>query len=102
MNIDCQYCHTQVEKGRHATVPSTNICMNCHTQVKRRAGADKDSVHLAKLTEHFEQNKPIEWVKVHDMPDHVYFSHKPHVKTAKSPAAHATGRSRKWRRSVLK
>jgi len=83
MAIECQYCHTQVEKGRHATVPSTNICMNCHNQVKRLHTADEDSVHLAKLREHFENNKPIEWVKVHDLPDHVYFSHQPHVKTAK-------------------
>jgi hypothetical protein len=83
MAIECQYCHTQVEKGRHATVPSTNICMNCHNQVKRLHTADEDSVHLAKLREHFENDQPIEWVKVHDLPDHVYFSHQPHVKTAK-------------------
>jgi hypothetical protein len=83
MAIECQYCHTQVEKGRHATVPSTNICMNCHNQVKRLHTADEDSVHLAKLREHFENDTPIEWVKVHDLPDHVYFSHQPHVKTAK-------------------
>jgi len=82
MELDCQLCHTQSEKGRHSTVPSTNICMNCHSQVKRRSGATEDSPHLAKLREHHESGKPIEWVKVHDMPDYVYFAHRPHVKTA--------------------
>ena len=82
MGLDCQYCHTQPEKGRHSTVPSLNICMNCHNQVKRRTGASEDSVHLAKLREHFEKGTPVKWVKVHDMPDYVYFAHRPHVKTA--------------------
>jgi hypothetical protein len=82
MGLDCQYCHTQPEKGRHATVPSLNVCMNCHSQVKRRVGASEDSVHLAKLREHFANNEPVRWIKVHDTPDYVYFSHRPHVKTA--------------------
>ncbi len=72
-NIPCMYCHVGVEKSRHATIPSTNICMNCHSQVKT------DSPHIAKIREAFESGKPIEWVKVHDMPDHVYFNHKRHV-----------------------
>ena len=82
LELDCQYCHTQPEKGRHSTVPSLNFCMNCHQQVKRVQGATEDSVHLAKLRDHFEKGEPIAWVKVHDLPDYVYFSHQPHVATA--------------------
>jgi hypothetical protein len=72
MGLDCQYCHTQPEKGRQATVPSLNICMNCHSQVKKRVGADEDSPHLAKLREHFEKGEPVAWTRVYDLPDYVY------------------------------
>jgi hypothetical protein len=79
MGLDCQYCHTQPEKGRQATVPSLNICMNCHSQVKKRVGAEEDSPHLAKLRDHFERGEPVAWTRVYDLPDYVYFSHQPHV-----------------------
>lgn len=71
--IPCMYCHVGVEKGKHATIPSTNICMNCHKVVKT------DSPHIQKIQESWNSGNPIEWIKVHDMPDYVNFNHKRHV-----------------------
>jgi hypothetical protein len=72
-NIPCMYCHTSVEKSKHASIPSTNICMNCHSVVK------VDSPWIQKIHESAKTGKPIKWVKVHDLPDFVNFSHKRHV-----------------------
>lgn len=71
--IPCQYCHTGVDKGKHATIPSANVCMNCHKVVKT------DSPHIKKLTEKYNNNEAIEWIKVHDIPDHAFFNHRPHI-----------------------
>ena len=71
--IDCQYCHANAEVSRHATVPSLNICMNCHLTVGN--GPD-----IKKLRDAYNNNKPIEWVKVHMLPDFVHFNHKRHVR----------------------
>lgn len=71
--IQCMYCHTGVEKSKHASVPSMNVCMNCHSVVA------PDSPHIKKLKELYAEGKSIEWVKVHDLPDFVYFNHKRHV-----------------------
>lgn len=71
--IECMYCHTSVEKSKHANVPSMNVCMNCHLVVK------PDSPHIQKLKELYAENRAFQWVKVHDMPDHVYFPHNRHV-----------------------
>ncbi len=72
--IKCQYCHTNVEYSRHATVPSLNICMNCHVAVKT------DSPWIKKLRENYEAGTSIPWVKVHLLPDFVQFQHAPHIK----------------------
>jgi hypothetical protein len=71
--IACIYCHSNVEKSRHATVPSLNICMNCHSVVKG------DSPYIQKMKKAFAEGHPIEWVRVHELPDYVYFPHKRHV-----------------------
>jgi len=71
--IACQYCHFAADKSRHAGVPPASVCMNCHTQVK------KDSPEIAKIKIAIDSNKPIEWVKVHRLPDYVWFSHQNHV-----------------------
>ncbi len=71
--IDCKYCHSGVEKSRHATIPSLNVCMNCHVAVKT------DSPYIKKMKKSFEDGKPIEWVRIHELPDYVYFPHKRHV-----------------------
>ncbi|MFL5354963.1 cytochrome c3 family protein [Archangium sp.] len=71
--IDCQYCHVGAEKSRHAGIPHAGVCMNCHTQVKT------DSPEIQKLTQAVKDNRPIEWVRVHRLPDHAYFNHANHV-----------------------
>jgi mono/diheme cytochrome c family protein len=84
--IDCKYCHTGVMKGKSATIPSVNICMNCHRAVKTEspqiqkiwAAADWNAETLT-----FGPNqKPIEWVRVHNLPDLAYFNHAQHVNVA--------------------
>lgn len=72
-NIQCQYCHSSVERSTHSNIPSLQTCMNCHIQVKT------DSPHITKLREAFEGGQPIEWVKVHMLPDHVRFNHAAHL-----------------------
>jgi hypothetical protein len=71
--IACLYCHSGAEKSRHAGVPSMNVCMNCHTVVKT------DSPHIQRLQKAFAEGKPIEWVRIHELADFVYFPHKKHV-----------------------
>jgi hypothetical protein len=75
MEIDCQYCHTGVAKGRHALIPSTNVCMNCHTVAR------KNSPQIKKLTEYYENGKPIPWERIHKVPEYAYFNHSVHVNT---------------------
>ncbi len=76
--IACQYCHVGVEKGKSATIPSTNICMNCHTYIQE--GSQYGKKEIAKILESWESGKPIEWVRIHNLPDLVYFNHAQHVK----------------------
>lgn len=76
LKVDCQYCHANVDKSRHATIPSMNVCMNCHSVVK------PDSPHIQKMKELIEKGDSFEWVKVHDMPDFVFFNHKRHIAKA--------------------
>lgn len=71
--IDCQYCHTGVEIAKSANIPSVNICMNCHSQVKT------DSPEIQKLYAAQESGEPIEWVRIHNLPDLAYFNHSQHV-----------------------
>ena len=72
--IPCLYCHPNADNSNHATIPPMNVCMNCHSVVKT------DSPHIQKLTELYKSGKSFEWVRVHDLPDFVYFSHERHVK----------------------
>lgn len=71
--IDCQYCHTGVEIAKNANIPSVNICMNCHSEIKT------DSPQIQKLYAAQESGRPIEWVRVHNLPDLAYFNHSQHV-----------------------
>ena len=83
--IDCNYCHTGVRKAKHANIPSVNICMNCHNAIK------VGSPEIQKIHKHagydvktktYDESKssPIEWVRVHNLPDLAYFNHSQHVK----------------------
>jgi hypothetical protein len=73
MKIDCQYCHVAVEKSRHAMVPAVATCMNCHTIAR------KDRPEIIKLTQYYNEGKPLEWKRIHKVPDYAYFNHSVHV-----------------------
>lgn len=73
MKIDCQYCHTGVEKSRHAMVPPVNTCMNCHKIAR------KDRPEIQKLTAYYNEGKALPWKRIHKTPDFVYFNHSVHV-----------------------
>ncbi len=78
LQIDCQYCHTGVEKAKNANIPSVNICMNCHKYVSE--GPKYGTTEIAKVRKAAEEGRPIEWVRVHNLPEHAYFNHAQHVK----------------------
>jgi mono/diheme cytochrome c family protein len=75
--IDCKYCHTGVMKGKSATIPSVNICMNCHNQI--RQGTITGEGEIAKIVAAWDNKKPVEWVRIHNLPDLAYFNHAQHV-----------------------
>lgn len=80
LEIACQYCHTGVEIGKSANIPSANICMNCHTHIQNMEGEEGVSPEIQKIYDAVDNNKPIEWVRVHNLPDLAYFNHSQHVK----------------------
>ncbi len=71
--INCNYCHTGVYEGKGANVPSANICMNCHNAIKR------ESPEIQKIYRAIENEEPIQWVRVHNLPDLAYFNHSQHT-----------------------
>jgi cytochrome c7-like protein len=73
LGIDCRYCHTSVEDSSFAGIPPTKTCMNCHSQIWRT------SPMLEPVRESFRTDKSIRWIRVHDLPDFVYFNHSIHV-----------------------
>lgn len=106
--INCLYCHAGAEKSKHAMIPSTNVCMNCHKQINEYTGDPlytyegeevNGTAEIQKLYEYAGWNpskkdynrdeegnilaKPIEWTKIHNLPDHVYFNHSQHVAVGK-------------------
>jgi Cytochrome c7 and related cytochrome c len=74
---DCIYCHSYAPYSKSAGIPPENVCMNCHLIV--RNGTRSGSGEIAKVIYAFENSKPIEWIKIHNLPDHVFFSHAQHV-----------------------
>ena len=79
--IDCKYCHTTVEYGKSAGIPAMELCMNCHVLV--REGTNSGKFEIAKVIEANETKTPVEWVRIHNLPDHVFFSHAQHVGVGK-------------------
>ncbi|CAN5492746.1 cytochrome c3 family protein [soil metagenome] len=73
LGIDCRYCHNHVEQSPHANVPATQTCMNCHNQIQT------GSLALLPVRESWATGDPIQWVKVHQLPDYAHFSHAAHV-----------------------
>jgi hypothetical protein len=72
--IDCRYCHTSVETSAFAGIPPTKTCMNCHSQIWSTAPI------LEPVRASFREDRPLRWIRVHDLPDFVYFNHSIHVK----------------------
>jgi hypothetical protein len=73
LGLDCRYCHTAVEKSAFAGVPPTQTCMNCHKLIL------PESEKLLKVRESWATGAPIEWVRIHDLPDYSYFDHSIHL-----------------------
>ncbi|MCB1049124.1 MAG: cytochrome c3 family protein [Acidobacteria bacterium] len=73
LQIPCEYCHTYARRSRSAGIPALEQCMACHKLLAT------DRPNIQKVRDAFEAKQPIEWVKVHDLPDFVYFSHKRHI-----------------------
>ena len=74
MGLDCRYCHNTVEQTAHASIPPTATCMNCHTNIYPQ------SPKLIPVRESYATGMPVRWVRVHDLPDYVYFNHSAHVR----------------------
>jgi mono/diheme cytochrome c family protein len=89
--IECQYCHSTAAVGKHSNIPSVNTCMNCHKNVQQ--GPEHGKAEIAKIyaaagwdvetQKYVADPKPIEWVRIHNLPDHVYFNHAQHVNVGK-------------------
>ena len=73
LGIDCRYCHTSVENSSFAGIPPTKTCMNCHAQIWTSAAM------LAPVRESYRSGTSLTWVRVHDLPDFVYFDHSIHI-----------------------
>ena len=73
LGMDCRYCHFTVERSSYAAVPPSQVCMNCHAKVR------SNSESIKKIKASYDTGKPMEWVKIHQLPDYVFFNHKAHV-----------------------
>lgn len=73
LGMDCRYCHANVERSGEAMVPPTQTCMGCHSVIR------PDSAALRPVRESWETGEPVEWVRVHNVPDHAYFDHSIHL-----------------------
>ncbi len=87
MKIDCQYCHFGAYKSKNASIPPLNVCMNCHKTVKTESPEIHkiyDALGYDPTTQKYDSTKshPIQWVRIHNLPDFVYFNHSQHVKVA--------------------
>lgn len=74
LGLECTHCHQYVDKSRFATVPAMSVCKTCHENQPARTD------ELMKLKKYLDNNEPVIWQRLHSVPDHVYFSHKRHVK----------------------
>ena len=73
LGLDCRYCHSFVEVSSHSNVPTSQTCMNCHTAIK------SNSPKLQPIRDSYASGKPVEWVRIHRVPDYAYFNHSAHV-----------------------
>ena len=82
-NIQCEFCHRNVTKGDAATVPAVEQCLFCHQEVTGRDGTAQ--TEIAKVQQYFDDEEPIDWERVHRLPDHVRFVHEAHIRYFTSP-----------------
>jgi Cytochrome c7 and related cytochrome c len=73
LGMDCRYCHSFVDQAAASNVPTTQTCMNCHALIQ------KDNPKLQPIRDSFANNKPIQWVRIHQVPDFAYFNHSVHI-----------------------
>lgn len=78
--IDCQYCHTLAGHSKSAGIPGVNVCWNCHSIVREGSHSGKHQIN--KVVEAYESSTPIQWIRIHNLQDHVFFSHAQHVTVA--------------------
>lgn len=74
---DCNYCHYSARSAKSAGIPAGNICLNCHFLV--RSGTRSGVTEISKVTEAFNNNEPVKWIRIYRLPDFVFFSHAQHV-----------------------
>ena len=79
--IDCRYCHTTADESKSAGIPHVNLCMNCHVIV--REGTNSGKFEINKIHDAIDNNISVEWVRIHQLPDHVFFSHAQHANVGK-------------------
>lgn len=73
LGLDCRYCHNTVERAAHSAVPPAATCMNCHTKILA------NDPKLLPVREAYAGDEPLKWIRVHDLPDYVFFNHSAHV-----------------------
>ncbi len=78
--IDCRYCHHSADHSKSAGIPAINVCLNCHTLI--REGTHSGKFEINKIHTASEDGTPIQWIRIHKLPDHVYFNHAQHVQAA--------------------
>ncbi|MFM2376095.1 MAG: hypothetical protein RLZZ165_1192 [Bacteroidota bacterium] len=79
--IDCQYCHSGASKGKNAWIPAVSVCMNCHKGIQQ--GTITGTKEIEKIYAAYDNNVPIEWVRIHNLPDLSYFNHQQHTVAGK-------------------
>jgi mono/diheme cytochrome c family protein len=79
--INCKYCHFTAEESKHAGFPPVQLCMNCHNLVKE--GKVTGTEEISKIYQALETGKSIQWIRVHNLPDHSYFNHAQHIRVGK-------------------
>jgi hypothetical protein len=87
--IDCLYCHNSAEHSKSASIPAANLCLNCHVLI--REGTNSGKFEIAKIINAVENNRPVDWIRIHNLPDHVFFSHAIHVSSGKLDCNHCHG-----------
>ena len=87
--IDCMYCHTSADHSKSAGIPATNLCLNCHVLI--REGTNSGRFEIAKVIDAAEMGENLEWIRIHNLPEHVFFSHAVHVGSGKLDCAQCHG-----------